>query len=109
MNWKYGFPVFDLRTMYSLCGTEVSIYRNVLVIWDEDRDARVLSWIDDQPPEVIDKLILVAEHEGGISFLWNGCIPHGYEQSEMAWPPDEDAWSINESRVNRDPRYKYEA
>lgn len=108
MEWIYGIHVFKIKpTMWISRDSELSVYRNVLVVWDEDLDTRVLGWIDDQPPEVLDNLILVSEHEGGVCLLWKSCIPHGYEQNETTYGPDGDAWTIHESVVNRDPRYEY--
>jgi len=71
-----------------------SLYRGVLVQWDEDHDERILDVIDNMPARVIDHLLVVAESEGSIGFLWEGEIPAGYSEWGEVEPPDGDCWSI---------------
>ena len=58
---------------------EFSLYRGVLVQWDEDHDERVLRVIDYMPAKVVDRLLVVQEHEGSVAFVWDRTIPVGYE------------------------------
>ena len=57
----------------SECG--FSLYRGVLVRWDEDCDTRVLNFIDDRTKAERRELLVVQEHEGCIKFLWRSTIP----------------------------------
>lgn len=73
-----------------------SIYRDVLVYWDEDKDARILCFIDDMH-EVHRKILLsVSERKGTIVLCWNGAIPDLYKERE-AIECCGDYWSISES------------
>jgi hypothetical protein len=78
------------------CG--FSVYRGVLVQWDEDRDVRVLDVLDDMPDHLRARLLVVQEHEGSICFAWNGDVPAEYEQNTgLHVPRDGDYWCINRS------------
>ena len=58
----------DLPNMATHCPQEecgFSIYRNILVQWDEDGDDRVLWFIDHLPERVREQLLIVQEHEVG--------------------------------------------
>jgi hypothetical protein len=73
-----------------------SIYRDVLVYWDEDKDARILCFIDEMH-EVHRKILLsVSERKGTIVLCWNGVIPDLYKEGEEI-ECCGDYWSISES------------
>lgn len=74
------------------CG--FSIYRGVLVQWDEDHDERVLDFLDQTPSYVLDSLLVVQEHEGNIAFVWKGAVPKGYEAGECRRQVCGDEWNI---------------
>lgn len=78
----------------SECG--FSIYRNVLVQWDEDHDERVLWFLDRLPVNIIEKLLVCQEHEGTIEFLWKGKVPKGFEEGGSV-NGDGDEWNISGS------------
>ena len=80
------------------CG--FSVYRNVLVQWDEDHDERVLWFLDRLQCNVIEQLLACQEHEGGIAFLWKKRIPKGFEQGGSV-DGMGDEWVILESKINR--------
>lgn len=76
----------------------LSIYRSVLVNWDEDYDARILDFIDDMTEEDRFYLLATHEHEGGIWFIWNGPAPKAYEKIDQGVATRSgDHWSIMES------------
>ena len=80
------------------CG--LSVYRGVLVQWDEDQDTRILGVIDKMPASVVDRLLVTQKHEGIISFVWDGPVPHGYEAGKDVVAFDEegeDYWIIHTS------------
>ena len=79
------------------CG--FTIYRNVYVQWDEDHDSRILDFLDDTPSGVLDKLLVVQEHEGVIAFVWRGEVPAGYEEGESIEVRCGDVWSVYKSSV----------
>lgn len=87
-----------------------SIYRGVLVQWDQDHDERVLQVLDEMPAAVLEKLLVVHESKGGIWFIWDGPTPKGYEEggpgvtvSDHIKNETEDTdefgdwWPVNES------------
>ncbi len=49
-----------------------TIYRGVLVQWDEDKDERVLTFINQLPATVRCQLAIVQGHEGSLS----SCVAH---------------------------------
>lgn len=74
-----------------------SLYRGVIVCWDEDYDTRILDFIDDLDEFNSRGLIAVQEHEGSIAFRWNGRIPSRLRQGNCITVRDGDVWSIYES------------
>lgn len=87
------FPDMATHCSQSDCG--FSLYRGVLVQWDEDHDERVLGVIDEMPVKIVDRLCVVQEHEGCIAFVWDGEVPTGYEvDGPGIHAPDGDWWSV---------------
>jgi hypothetical protein len=82
------------------CG--FSLYRGVLVVWDEDHDTRVLTFIDSLAEENRKQLLVVQEHEGSIAFIWDRYCPKSCEGA-IAIYDDEgfDEWSVEGSLVLR--------
>lgn len=77
------FFLDDLPNMASHCSQSecgYSIYRGVLVQWDEDHDDRVLRLLDELSVKIIEQLLVVQEHEGAVCFIWKGKTPRGYEE-----------------------------
>ena len=92
------FPNMATHCPQSDCG--FSIYRGVLVQWDEDHDERVLGVIDDMPDSVVDTLLVVQEHEGCIAFVWGGQVPEAFQvdvEGNGLTAPDGDWWAITSS------------
>jgi hypothetical protein len=75
-----------------------SVYRNVLVAWDEDYDARVLTWIDGLPRRVRKHLLAVSEHEGALSLLWKCAVPPSFREGQFVSVLD-DNWCIGQSKT----------
>ena len=89
----------DLPNLASHCKQEAcgfSLYRGVLVQWDEDHDERVLSVLDEMPARVLDRLMVVQEHEGSIAFLWDGVAAEElyYEEGDELSIYDGDIWHV---------------
>lgn len=78
---------------------EFSIYKGILIVWDEDTDTRIINFIDNLPQEVLDKLLVIGEHEGAVSFLWKHIIPVGYSYGNSYDIVDGDVWGVNESKI----------
>ena len=93
--------VFTTKQMFGLnfrgsqdeCG--FSIYRGVLVSWDEDRDGRVLVLLDNLPCQIIDQLLVVQERKGCVQFSWKGPTPQGFRDGDSI-EVESDAWSVIE-------------
>jgi len=73
------------------CG--YSIYRGVLIQWDEDHDVRVLEVIDELSEAVRAELIVVQEHEASLALLWRGEVPDRYSTGNIVDVHD-DTWDI---------------
>jgi len=82
-----------------------SLYRGVLVVWDDDYDVRVLDVLDRMPVNVLEQLLAVYERKASISFLWDKAVPHGYTEYDPVdlEPGDGDLFHIHNSFA-REPR-----
>ena len=83
-------PVFTLPGT----GVSLSVYRGVIVHWDEDHDSRVLNLIDDMTEKDRHNLVAIHEREGQASYVWNGKTPAQYEEGVNTrcgdhWPCSE--------------------
>jgi len=76
-------------------GCELSVYRGVIVCWDEDHDTRVLNLIDDMSERDRHNLVAIHEHEGQASYVWNCKTPKQYEEGVNT--RDGDHWPCQES------------
>ena len=76
---QLAIPVFSISDMPNMghC-KDFSLYKGVLVQWDEDRDPRILEFIDSLPDDCRRTLLVAQEHEGTLSMLWDGVIPERY-------------------------------
>lgn len=90
-----NIPVFNVR------GVRFSLYNNIIVIWDEDFDTRVLQVLDLMPSRIHVQLATIAEHEGTVELTWYREIPQGYEDTggHGIDSPDGDWWAINRSEL----------
>ena len=87
------------------CGK--SVYRNILVQWDEDLDKRVLDFIDQLSDEIREQLVAVQEHEGSLGLVWKNKVPEGYQVGRGVEvkvdipdvPNAVDVWMILTSKV----------
>jgi len=89
----------DLPNFASHCPQEecgFSLYRGVLVQWDEDEDGRVFTFIDNMPDLVRNELLVVQEHEACLGFLWKTYIPSGYEEGR-SFEIEGDSWNVSRS------------
>ena len=78
------------------CG--FSLYRGVLVQWDEDHDLRVLELLDQLPACDLNRLLVIQEHEGSVAFLWHS-LPVNYQRYQEGCQIDMlgDLWTISSS------------
>ncbi len=91
------FPNMATHCQQSDCG--FSLYRGVLVQWDEDHDERVLRVLDEMKPKHLDKLLIVQEHEGCIAFVWKGTVPAYYRKGSGFAEPKGDWWNVTSSKA----------
>lgn len=78
------------------------LHRGVLVIWDEDRDQRILKWIDSLPIAVRLQLRLAHEHDGILYLAWVNQPPPGYGPHEDGGEVRingkfDDHWTLEQS------------
>lgn len=75
----------------------VSLYRGVVVVWDEDHDRRVLELIDTCAAMNL-PLVGIHEREGVVSMVWAGCVPRPYEAGNEVYVASGDYWTVQSSR-----------
>ena len=92
---------FERRTWDDYDDYIFSLYKGVAIQWDEDRDPRVLTFIDELDPSDRSKLLSVMEAEGTLSLLWWGHVPERYNVDASEVNVCGDIWSIGESVTNR--------
>jgi len=86
-------PNMASRRHQESCG--FSLYQGVLVQWDEDRDTRVLTFIDQLSDEARSSLLVVQEHEGCLGLVWKDAVPDGYDPNEFYVEDGVcDQWSV---------------
>ncbi len=76
------------------CG--FAIHRGILVQWDEDHDHRVLLFIDELTDAERDRLVIVQEHEGQLSLVWDSPPENPFDDVVV----DGDTWTVTHSVVN---------
>lgn len=77
---------------------DFSLYRGLLILWDEDHDGRLLAvvdWLLDHYPEATAGLLAITEHKGACVCWWWGQI--GFQGTAVP-TPDADTWTV-EHRV----------
>lgn len=75
-----------------------TMYRGVLIQWDEDEDRRILTFIDQLPDKVCCRLSIVQEHEGCLGLVWYNEVPAGYEVGRE-FEVEGDFWVVQESKA----------
>ena len=75
-----------------------TIYCGVLVQWDEDKDERVLTFINELAARVRRQLAIVQEHEGCLGLVWHTIVPSGYEMGEE-FEVEGDFWVVQKSNT----------
>jgi len=91
------FHYDDLPDMHAEA-TGFSLYRGVLVQWDQDRDERVLDFVDGLPAGVLEGLLIVQESKGMLALRWAHEVPADYAEGNMV-DAAGDLWTIHDSRV----------
>ena len=74
----------------------LSLYRGVLVQWDDDHDTRIFKFIDKLKPKVRKCLLVAYERKGGLSLLWRDNIFIGDRDQVVV---GGDVWSIRFSEL----------
>jgi len=96
------FRPSDLTTFdcHQRCGQHgFSYYKGVLVLWDEDHDQRIISWIESLQLPIRNQLLCCHEHEGTIGLAWRrNKIPAKYKAGKSVLV-EGDCWTIIESIV----------
>lgn len=87
-------PNMSTHRAQESCG--FSVYRSVLIQWDDDEDERVLDFIDQLPEPIREQLVATQEHEGVLGLLWRDRIPVGYHVNASIKVAD-DVWTVAKS------------
>lgn len=93
-------PLIDLTPMVEDLKYGVSVYRGVLIVWDEDHDNRVVEVIDQLLGEYQRKdyqLLVANESEGHIKLIWD-VIPDR-APIDVVSSCDNDVWSAEHLTV----------
>lgn len=88
--------VFDLGDLPP-SGHGLTLYRGVLVCWDQDRDTRVLEMIDDMLREDREELVAVQESKGCLELVWRSCCPNPAYHEGSFVSVAGDSWSVYRS------------
>ena len=64
----------------------ISIYKDVVVCWDPDRDVRILDWLDSLAPWVRAEIVAVHERKGDLTIVWRNA-PRESELPRPPWTP----------------------
>lgn len=69
--------VIDLSQFKGGPAYGVTVYRGVLIVWDEDRDPRVIEAVDDlvDIPDKTETLMAVHESQGYLIAVWKDRVP----------------------------------
>lgn len=70
-----------------------TIYKGLIVFFDDDQDTRVLTFIDDLSIKIRQKLFAVGESEGSLTLVWNCHPPKKYEEEEQVHCCGDD-WHV---------------
>ena len=82
---------------------DLSVYKGVLVFWDEDYDTRVLTFIDDLGRERRKLLVAVMETEATLTLVWDVKRPEMIPLREGEYVEVEgDRWYICKSVLLKD-------
>lgn len=81
VSTHYGFSVCD----------------NTLIVWDEDRDVRVLEVLRKMPLDVRSELLLIHEHEATLWMVWDKLVPDAYKEGTEIPTSDGDTFSVGYS------------
>jgi len=93
------FHATDLPNMATHCPQEecgFSLYKGVLVQWDEDEDARILSFIDALDETTRANLLVTQEHEAALGLRWKGSVPEAFEADQEV-EVEGDVWHVSTS------------
>ena len=74
-------------------GYGFSIYRGILIGWDEDYDTRIFRFIDEMTKADRRGLIGAAEHNGRLFLLWKNLVPYKYGEGQQV-EVLRDIWNI---------------
>lgn len=72
-----------------MCGQgvacKVSVYRGIIIQYDEDEDDRILKLVDTLPNVDLNDLIMIGEHEGFVTALWKreSSVPYSLRNKAM--------------------------
>jgi len=98
----------DLPNMATHCDQKTcgfTVYKGVLVQWDEDEDQRILLFIDNLPANIRKELAIAQEHEAALALRWKHHIPTGYEEYvnfEVGKKRNGyDVWFVSSSEILR--------
>jgi len=84
---------FDIDKRFSGC-SGISSYRNIIIFWDKDDDARVLDLIDEMEPLDREHLVGIHESKGCVKFFWNLTdAPLTYVDEDGVQVPGGDFWT----------------
>jgi hypothetical protein len=84
-----------------------SFYKDVIIVWDEDTDNRIVLFLDSLDETQLDNLICVSEAEGGLTLIWARELENQspYPQDVEISDPNnwgDDSWNIENVFLEKD-------
>ncbi|MCK5588091.1 MAG: hypothetical protein KAI34_05165 [Candidatus Lokiarchaeota archaeon] len=74
-----------------------TLYKEVIVQWDRDRDERIFSWYDSLPEKLQKHIIIIQEHEGMLYLVLDKEIK--IEDLGRSWDVEGEEWKLAEDGV----------
>jgi hypothetical protein len=69
-----------------------TVYKEVIIQWDKDRDERIFKWYDSLPEKMREKIVIAQEHEGKIYLA----LTKEIKDLETSWDVDGEVWKLAE-------------
>jgi hypothetical protein len=76
-----------------------SVYKGVVIKWDEDHDWKVTQIIDTIPADERRFLVIIQEHEECLSLVWHRRVPRRYRIGKYIRLSGGEVYRIYDSRV----------
>jgi hypothetical protein len=98
--YETDLPGMATHCPQAQCG--FSLYKNVLVQWDEDHDERIFAILDEMDLQLLDRLLVVQEHKGSVAMIWSNSVPAEFAEGQELFVGG-DVWYVVQSNTSIGP------